>query len=209
MIWYKWFAIIASIICLISLLIHFIRLIRLGNPKDLAKSNGNIPQAVKYSFTGAMSPKKKESAYLNLPTYLAGMIYHMGTFLSIFVFILLLIDIVFPDWMKLAVAAITCITALSGFGILIKRIVKKELRFLSNPDDFISNLLVSLFQFATAAVMISYDYLMAYFVIAALFLLYIPIGKLKHTIYFFAARYHLGYFYGRRGVWPPKKLNDI
>jgi hypothetical protein len=37
-------------------------------------------------------------------------------------------------------------------------------------------------------------------------MLYIPAGKLRHTVYFFAARYHLGYFFGWRGVWPPGKV---
>ena len=31
------------------------------------------------------------------------------------------------------------------------------------------------------------------------------VGKLKHVVYFFAARYHLGFFYGWRNVWPPHK----
>ena len=39
---------------------------------------------------------------------------------------------------------------------------------------------------------------------AALFF-YLPLGKLKHLVYFFAARYQLGIFYGRRGVWPARR----
>jgi hypothetical protein len=29
-----------------------------------------------------------------------------------------------------------------------------------------------------------------------------PLGKLRHVVYYFAARYHLGFFYGWRNVWP-------
>jgi len=48
-------------------------------------------------------------------------------------------------------------------------------------------------------------YQSVYYVTAALLLLYIPVGKLRHLVYFFAARYQLGYFYGWRGSWPPSK----
>jgi hypothetical protein len=44
-----------------------------------------------------------------------------------------------------------------------------------------------------------------YFIIAAVLWLYFPVGKLRHVVYFFAARYHLGFFFGRRGVWPGHK----
>jgi hypothetical protein len=88
--------------------------------------------------------------------------------------------------------------------------IKKELRALSNPDDYISNILVTLFQFLTLAVIAlpllapSYSptVLPSYYLTFTLLMLYLPVGKLRHTIYFFAARYHLGYFFGRRGTWP-------
>ena len=48
----------------------------------------------------------------------------------------------------------------------------------------------------------------SYYLTYSLLMLYIPIGKLRHTVYFFAARYHLGYFFGWRGVWPPAKLKN-
>ena len=82
--------------------------------------------------------------------------------------------------------------------------VKPQMRALSTPDDYISNILVTTFQLATAAALLWWQVLPVYFVLTALLLLYIPVGKLKHAIYFFAARYQLGYFFGRRSVWPPR-----
>ena len=95
---------------------------------------------------------------------------------------------------------------MSGVGILIKRIFNRELRSLSNPDDFISNLLVDLFHFSTALILLQPGNEPLYYLSAALLLLYFPLGKLKHAVYFFAARYHLGFFYGWRNVWPPKTI---
>lgn len=202
--WYYWLVLGSLSICLISLLVHLIRLVKLGKPKDFSKPTGDMNAAMKYAFTGSMSPTKKESAFLHLPTYTAGIFYHLGTFLSIFLFLLILIGQQFQGWLKWFIIGFLIISSLSGLGIFIKRLAKQELRALSNPDDYISNLFVTLFQFFTALVVFNPVFLPGYLIETSLLLLYLPLGKLKHTIYFFAARYHLGYFFGWRGVWPPQ-----
>jgi len=202
--WYIGLTYFSLAICFGSCLYHLIRLINLGNPTDYSSKLGNVGAATRYSYTGAMSPVKKESAYLHLPTYAAGLLYHFGTFLSIFLFLLFLFKIVPQGWFQLGIIGFLTITGLSGLGILIKRMIKKELLALSNPDDFISNILVTAFQLVTALALFNGQYFPVYFIIVSALLLYLPLGKLKHTIYFFAARYHLGFFYGWRGVWPPK-----
>lgn len=224
--WTQWMALGALGICLFSCLFHFFRLIRLGKPVDHARSSGNMTGAIRYAFTGAMSPARKESAFLHLPTYTAGLFYHTGTFLSILLFFFILPGTMPQGWLAIIISAILFLSAMSGTAILIKRMIKKELRFLSNPDDYISNILVTLFQLLTLLVILlphlhSYrptalpfysptflqSYLLtvlpSYYLSFTLLMLYLPVGKLRHAVYFFAARYHLGYFFGRRGVWPP------
>ncbi len=205
MIWYQWLAIGSLAVCLISCLVHFTKLVKLGKPKDYSQPKGDLGSSVRYSLTGAMSPTKKESAYLHLPTYTAGLLYHLGTFLSLFLFILFLAGFYPEGLIQYILAGILVVTGLSGAGILIKRISKQQLRSLSNPDDYLSNLLVTLIQLLTAWAIINAQVLPLYFISISALLLYLPLGKLKHTIYFFAARYHLGFFYGWRGVWPPNK----
>ena len=90
--WYYWLAVIALFICLLSCIWHAYRIISLGNSPEYARRAGHVGKAVRYAFTGAMSPKVKESAYLHLPTYLAGILYHLGTFLAIFFFFLMLFN---------------------------------------------------------------------------------------------------------------------
>ncbi len=206
MIWYQWMAIVALLVCLLSCIYHSYRIVSLGNPPEYARRAGHIGKAVKYSFTGAMSPKVKESAYLHMPTYVAGIIYHLGTFLAIFMFFLVLFNIWLQGWVMWAAVVMLIASGLCGVGILIKRMSKHELRTLSSPDDYISNILVTAFQLITAVAMIDAAYVPAYFIIVSLLMFYFPVGKLKHAVYFFAARYHLGYFYGWRGVWPPKPI---
>ena len=206
MTWYQWIALICLAVSLVSLLVHFIRLTRLGKPKDYSLPRGEISTAVRYAFSGAMNPLKKESAYLHLPTYTAGIFYHVGTFLCIILFITNMLGITIPYWISLVLGAFLVVAAFSGLGIFIKRLLKDELRHLSNPDDYISNLLVTIFQVLSGMVLFLDVMQPAYFIWASLLILYIPVGKLRHLLYFFAARYHLGIFYGWRGVWPPDNI---
>jgi len=222
--WYQWMALAALGICVIICLMHFIRLIRYGKPTDYSRPVGKTGGAIRYAFTKAMSPAKKESAFLHLPTYTAGLFYHMGTFLSLLLFFFFISGVFPQGWLSYAIASFLCISSISGISILVKRIVKKQIRYLSNPDDFISNLLVTLFQISTISILLSTTVLQsnspivqlsnrptvqpAYYLIFTLLMLYIPVGKLRHTVYFFAARYHLGYFFGWRGVWPPGNVKN-
>lgn len=206
MIWYKFISIIALIFCFVTCTFHFVRLLKLGSPKEFSRIKGDISKAVRFSMTGAMNPSKKESAFLHLPTYTAGVIYHLGTFLSILLFFLILIDVPVSKPLNLFLSLFLFLTTTCGIGIFIKRVVQRKLRSLSNPDDYISNGLVTLFQLLSAIILISSDIKMLYFLGSSILLFYLPAGKLKHAVYFFAARYHLGFFYGSRDVWPPKKI---
>ncbi|MBP6872029.1 MAG: hypothetical protein KBC43_08480 [Bacteroidales bacterium] len=222
--WFQWMALFALGICLSVLTFHLIRLIRQGSPQDYSKPAGSISRGVRYAFTGAMSPARKASAYLHLPTYTAGLIYHSGTFLSFFLFFFIITGNFPEGWLALLIVSFLAISALCGIGIFIKRMVKQELMSLSNPDDFISNLLVTIFQVFTVIILLCNTNLISegttvqlpgcptaqliYFLHFTLLMLYVPVGKLRHLLYFFAARYHLGFFYGRRGVWPSGNINS-
>lgn len=205
MVWFEWIALCSLVVSLSAALLQCIWLIRLGKPKDMAPPAGKVSPAVLYAMTGAMNPAKKESAYLHLPTYVAGILYHMGTFLSIPLFLLMWLYIPISGVMVIIMSSILSVTAACGVGILVKRAMKKELRELSSPDDYISNSLVTLFQVGTLLTLSIPKILPAYFILTSILFLYLPLSKLKHVIYFFAARYHLGFFYGWRGVWPPGK----
>jgi len=203
--WYSIVAVIAIIFCVSVCLFQLIRLIHLGKPKDFSKPAGDLSKAIPYSFIGAMSPSHKESAYLHLPEYSAGILFHIGTFISFIVLIIHLSGyfITEPLFVWGLTAGISA-TAICGLIILIARFFNKVQKEISNPDDYISNLLVTVFQILTIGIL-HFDIPMLYFLWASLLLFYLPFGKLKHVVYFFAARYHLGFFYGWRGTWPPKK----
>jgi hypothetical protein len=79
------------------------------------------------------------------------------------------------------------------------------MRRLSNGDDFLSNLLVTVFQILTLFSLWIPGMIPFYFIYSGILFVYIPLGKLRHLLYFFAARFYLGWFYGKRGVWPPAR----
>ncbi len=202
---YHWFAAAAMLVSLIAFLVHFVRLLKLGKPRDLSAPSGSPAAGIVYSFTSGMNPVKKESAFLHLPTYSAGILFHISTFLALAWLIVSLTGwhpMVWPAW---PLALFFLAGGMAGAGILIKRMTDKKLRMLSTPDDYLSNILVTLFQLFSGLVIFLPAVLPAYLLISGLLLLYMPLGKLKHAVYFFAARYQLGYFYGWRNVWPPQK----
>ena len=217
--WYQWMALVALGFCVITCLFYFLRLIRLGKPQDLSKPAAKTGPGILFAFTGAMSPARKESALLHLPTYTAGIFYHLGTFLSIFLFFFIISGAYPSGYLALLIMILLSLSSLSGISILIKRLINGNLRSLSNPDDYLSNVLVTLFQAMTLFVMLSAspfllfkdfseNFQMLYYLIFTILALYVPAGKLRHAVYFFAARYHLGFFYGRRGVWPAGKMKN-
>jgi hypothetical protein len=217
----------ALLFCVTICFIHCLRIIRLGAPKELSEPAGSVSAGVKYSNTQAMLPQQKESAYKHLPTYTAGILFHLGSFLALILFLFLLMDAVWGfffkyDILSALIALFLWLTTCCGTGLIIKRISSKKLRPISNVDDYISTILVTFFHCISALLFTTFAFhdffhqyfssdlhagiIWAYFIIFTLFFFYMPLGKLKHAVYYFAARYHLGFFYGRRGTWPPEKV---
>ena len=152
----KFISLAALAICLGLLLYHFIRIIRLGKPKDLSEPSGSVAKGVAYSNTTAMMPQNKESAFLHLPEYASGMLFHIGLFTCLLVFILSFFPffnrwISGPDKIHYIIPCLLAVTAACGYILLLRRAFSKDLKPLSNPDDYISNALVSTFQLMTVA----------------------------------------------------------
>jgi hypothetical protein len=206
-------AIVVTTLCVAVFIFHFIRIMKLGAPKDLSSKSGSVTKGILYSNTVAMLPHHKESAYLHLPTYTMGIIFHIGIFIALLLYIFsfftnFTIWLQQYPWLHAILLMGFIFSSSCGIILVLKRFVKKSLRQLSHIDDFLSCGLVTLFQCMT---LLSLFFLRhpivttCYYISAILLLLYMPVGKLKHLLYFFAARYHLGFFYGWRNVWPPKK----
>jgi hypothetical protein len=213
MLWIQWITLSIFGWVLVYFIGLLIRLVRIGAPIDHATAAGSTREGILYAYTNAMLPTHKSSAYHHLPSFSLGVLFHIGTFLSFALLILSFFPFLPQSLSSSTVLSyllffILFFTSVSGIILFVKRIINPNLRALSCADDFISNGLTTLFQigaclYCMAPLHVHTVYF--YNIIASLLMLYMPVGKLKHVIYFFAARYQIGFFYGRRGVWYIKK----
>ena len=202
---YLYWLLFGFAILFISTCYHLFFSIRKSSINDFSHSKGSVLPAFFYSLTSGMSPLKKETAYLHFPTYLAGIIYHIGSFYSLLWIVFHLFEISQPYWLIQISIYFLFGTTLCGFGILLKRILNKKMRWISNPDDYFSNLLVSGFQLLSAFTLLHPSLTAYLYFYTGILFIYIPVGKLRHIIFFFIARFYLALFYGRRGVWPKRR----
>ena len=202
---YHWILFISWLISTAAGLFLWLQVLSAASTRDPSAAKGTAWPAVLYSLTAAMSPWKKESARRHLFTYGAGMVFHAGIFLSFFWLILRFFDLRLVPPIRTASTVIIFLSALCGVLILIKRISSPPMRYFSNPDDYFSNLMVTGFLVLMGVTLVQERLQPALFVYASALLLYIPLGKLRHAIYFVFTRAYLGLFYGKRGVWPKSR----
>ena len=145
----QYLAIAAAVYCIVSLFAHFVKIVRLGTPKDKSEPSGSVKEGVIYANTRAMMPTEKESAYLHLPSYAVGMLFHIGLFCSLLFFVLFFFPC-FNSWIegscwRWVLAIPPAIATVCGLILFFRRLLSKDLKVLSMPDDFISTGLVTLF----------------------------------------------------------------
>lgn len=174
-----------------------------GQRKLLSAPAGEPSEGVAYVFTKGMAPWAKESVMLNLPSYGAGLAFHSGVFSAFGLLLAAILRLELPPFLVILARILTAAGTIGGFSLLVKRIIKPQLRGLSCPDDFVSNLLSSFFVALAFARTFSPSLDGLWMVEAVLLLIYAPLGKIRHCFFFFTTRYHLGAFFGRRGVFPP------
>jgi nitrate reductase gamma subunit len=120
----------------------------------------------------------------------------------------LLSHVVFPTLPKPDPAILRPILisgALAGFGLLGRRIVRPSLRGISSADDYISNVLVTMFVVLAAGTTMLDTLIVPFALFSALLMLYLPLSKIRHCFFFFYTRILFGSFYGRRGIVPHRE----
>jgi hypothetical protein len=174
-----------------------------GRRELFARAAGDPRKGVAYAFGKGMSPAAKESSREHLPTWFAGVGYHLGIFAG-FVYVALLLVGIEPDGMLRWGFRVPLLAgALCGIGLAAKRALTPRLRRLSCPDDFLSNLLATAFVALACARTISLRVDATFLAETMLLLLWVPVGKIRHCFFFFTTRYHMAIHFGRRGTFPP------
>ncbi|MCU0290762.1 MAG: hypothetical protein MUF10_02045 [Thermoanaerobaculaceae bacterium] len=185
-----------------ALAVTWLRARGFGRRVLLAPAAGDRSAGVCYAFTRAMLPQAKESVRMHLPSYAAGMVFHLGTFAAFGVLAFVLAGVDLPAAVVWPARIATLAGALGGLALLAKRALTPHLRGLSSPDDFVANLLTTSFAALAGAASLRPQLQTAWLVVATMLLLYLPIGKIRHCIFFFSSRAYLGAFFGYRGTFP-------
>ena len=176
---------------------------RLGSvPAPIAPARGSAAAGILYAFTFAFAPWAKESASRHLPSYLAGIAYHVAVFAGL---VRLAVSLVGPSLPSLANGVIAVLAGCGlacGLALLVKRCTDRRLRAVSVPEDYFANALVNLMLAATLAAALRPSTLPVFQIVGAVLVLYAPLGKLRHMLFLLTSRGVLGATFGRRGVRP-------
>jgi hypothetical protein len=90
--------------------------------------------------------------------------------------------------------------SLLGVGLLVQRMFSPTLRAMSAPDDYLA-IVASCGLLALVSIGPGHE--TALMLYTSLLLIYLPLGKLRHVVFFFVARADYGRRLGHRGVYPP------
>lgn len=197
--------IISFLFAMISLIVMITRTRRFGNNPLYAREQGDIKKGIVYAFGKGMMPWEKESARNHIATYVIGVVYHIGIFITLTLLFSLVLKISLPLFTIFIFRYASLIGFICGMTLFFKRVFSSLLREISVPDDYISNLLVNNFLLFGFLLTHSAGFILSFGIISIILFLYIPMSKIRHCAFFFVVRILFGMFYGRRGVYPANR----
>lgn len=197
-------ALVGFVISLIGLGVRLKSILDRPFKQDLSRQRGQVRRGVLYAFTLGMAPWEKESTRLHWLAYIRGILFHLGIFAALALFVSALIPTVrldlLPVWLKWPLVALLGLGGVLGFAGIFMRLSEANTRVLSLPDDYFSVFLTSLFVILGLAVLLAPAMLPVFFIIGGLLALYLPFSKIRHCMYFFYSKFFFGLGFGRRGV---------
>lgn len=201
---------IAVIIFVAGVIIRFGEILLLGRKANLAEPKGSEMIGGLQTVVSRSVPDKstfKRSTFI----VVAGYIFHIGLFVTIFLFaphILMFKDVIGFGWPSLPtpiVDALTVVTIISLLAILIHRMRNTVLKFLTTKEDYLVWMLTILplitGYIAFHRIGMTAPTLLAIHILSVeLLLVAFPFTKLMHTFTFALSRWYNGAISGYRGV---------
>jgi hypothetical protein len=197
---------VALIITVVALALRWRAAQRLPIVFERTVAKGSPFSGLIYAFTLGMAPWAKESTRIHYVAYLRGIFFHVGIFLGLGALLISFWWNMLPTWLLWLIALVTGLGALSGFMGNVMRRAEHNLRALSSKDDHASVFIVSLWLATMTIALLDATWLPTMYVVAAAMLIYMPISKIRHCIYFFFSRRFFGLFIGRRAVVHPQHV---
>lgn len=171
-------------------------------PVDRAPVRGDPARGMLYAFTLGMAPWTKESTRIHAAAYLRGVGFHVAIFAGLIVTAGMPFWAAIPSAVRGVAAVVLGIGALLGVAGSVMRLREPHLRALSTADDHVSIWLVTAFLVAAVLALWQARFAPLLYLSAGAMLAYIPLGKIRHCMYFFFTKGSFGRFAGRRGVLP-------
>jgi hypothetical protein len=173
---------------------------RAGGRRDHSRRAGSPARGLVYNFTVAMTPAHKEAVSRHPVKFTLGVFMHAGVVVSLLSVGLLVVGSEGGYRLLAFTRPLTGLALLAGLYLLVQRMFSPTLRAMSAPDDYLS-IMASCGLLALTS--IGPDNETALLLYTALLLIYLPLGKLRHVVFFFVARADYGRRLGHRGVYPP------
>jgi nitrate reductase gamma subunit len=170
-------------------------------------------KGILYSWLNVGMPWAMESTRTKFLLYLQFVVFHLGVVAAI------LLSFVIPYgpgllaenlWLVMVFQVAIGAAFLVGILRIVRRVGSPYLRAISTPDDYFSLVLLTVW-FAFGVLAAPNDlsggewHLLAFFLLTAFFLIYVPFSKISHYLYYPITRYYFGKTMGFRGVYPIRK----
>jgi hypothetical protein len=197
--------VISAVVSLFALAYLLLITLKAGIKPFYSTGHGKSSMGIVYALSMGLAPWEKESAAKHLPTYISGILYHLGIFTGMAYTIAVLFQLSFSLILLRIIQIFLGAGILNGIGLLFKRILVSYMKKISYPDDYLSNILVDIFLFLALLDTIFLEIRSFYLLCVIILFLYIPVGKIRHCFFFFFSRILFGRYYGRRGVLPHKQ----
>jgi len=176
-------------------------------------------KGILYSWANIAMPWAMESTRKKFLLYLQFVIFHLGVAAAILLsFVIPYLPVLLGvAWLVVAFQAITGAASVVGAVRMVRRVGSPYMRAISSPDDYFSLALLTVWlasatlaapygaEEAMALASSGFALRLAFFLLTAFFLVYVPFSKISHYLYYPFTRYYFGKTMGYRGVYPARR----
>jgi nitrate reductase gamma subunit len=186
----------------------------LGKERQPATGLGdtNPKMGSRYSLMMVFKPGEMESTSTKTSMYAQFAVFHIGLFSSIALSFIIPYapGILASKAVVLLLQGVFAAAFVVGLLRIYRRVSNDYIRAISSPDDYFSLILLTVwlaFAFMAAPNDLSKGegIQIAYFLLTAFFLVYVPFSKISHYIFYPFHRTYIGRHFGRRGVYPIRR----
>jgi nitrate reductase gamma subunit len=201
---------IATVILVVGVIIRIFEILMLGRKTNLAEAKGSEFASGMRTIVTRSVPTAESFKRSSL-TIVAGYVFHLGLFVTIFLFaphILLIKEVTGLSWPSLPTPIVDIVAIISIIAllvVLVHRFNNKVLRYLTNSGDlfawFVTIAPLVTGYIAFHRIGMSGPMLLALHILSVeLLMVVLPFTKLAHTFTIFMARWYNGAISGYRGV---------